>query len=69
MQVGLATGSRSRSSDEGGGGGGGGGGSGGFAKKEEINYEWAQVNFYTFCVILAFRDELFEIKYGDGSDL
>ena len=52
MQVGLATGSRSRSSDEGGGGGGGGGGSGGFAKKEEINYEWAQVN----CRLCLMRD-------------
>ena len=51
-QVGLASGSRS-TRDEGGGSGGGGGGHGGgaFAKKEEINYEWAQVNFYTFCVI------------------
>ena len=49
-QVGLASGSRSTrdegggSGSGGGGGGGGGHGGGAFAKKEEINYEWAQVN-------------------------
>ena len=56
-QVGLASGSRS-TRDEGGGsgsGGGGGGHSGGaFAKKEEINYEWAQVN----CRLCLMRDSV-----------
>ena len=55
-QVGLASGSRS-TRDEGGGSGGGGGGGhsgGAFAKKEEINYEWAQVN----CRLCLMRDSV-----------
>ena len=56
-QVGLASGSRS-TRDEGGGscsgGGGGGHGGGAFAKKEEINYEWAQVN----CRLCLMRDSV-----------
>ena len=56
-QVGLASGSRSTRDEGGGSGGGGGGGGGGhsggaFAKKEEINYEWAQVN----CRLCLMRD-------------
>ena len=58
--MGLASGSRS-TRDEGGGsgggsgsGGGGGGGGGAFAKKEEINYEWAQVN----CRLCLMRDSV-----------
>ena len=52
-QVGLASGSRSTRDEGGGSGSGGGGGGGGaFAKKEEINYEWAQVN----CRLCLMRD-------------
>ena len=54
-QVGLASGSRSTRDEGGGSGSGGGGGGGGaFAKKEEINYEWAQVN----CRLFLMRDSV-----------
>ena len=49
---GSASGSSGSGSGSGGSGGGGGGHGGAFAKKEEINYEWAQVN----CRLCLMRD-------------